>query len=316
MEDREKKRASRSPVLFFCNELLLLYCNVAAMQTSKNLSRASELEHENSELCRKIESLLQNKTKVQQENEILQSTLKELQARLIARRMNVNEPFTETNMFPAILTDRQIIRPRFPSKRTTDILETQLRAALPNLGEQSKQDKHGYTQHGPQSSIVEKLLRKHKKIVQPNDGVNRVLSAVRSDRLWFKKKSASNLTNSLISEGEYDLDGRLLSNVNPNDPTYYSHCSVSNLVHMQQEERSSRLMEISGSNRQMVFESMAKEIEKSYPKRGQVAEKISERADSPYDVDAQMLPSSNDTAEFNSAVSAPHSREEEADSAE
>ncbi len=272
-------------------------CDVMQVPKQSNLSRASELERENSELCRKIQSLVQSKLKAQQESEILESTLKELQARL-TRQMNGNESSAEANLLPAILTPRQKTESIYPPKRSTENLEAQHSAALPNLGEKSRRKfgLHGYTL-GPQSNMVEKLLRRHEKLVLTDGSTDRILSAVKSDRLWFKKKSPSNLTNSSVSEGEYDLDGRLLSNADFNDPSFYSHCSISNLVHLQQQGLSTKLMEISESNRKQVCESLVKEIEKSYPKPGQVAEKIAERVDAPNDTDAAVL---ND-AEFNSS---------------
>ncbi len=281
------------------------------MEASKqgNLSRASELERENSELSRRIESLIRSKSKAQQKSEILQSRLEELQARLTARRINGNESSGETDILPPIHTPRQKTEFNYPSKQPCGILETQLSAALPDSEEKLKTKfvKNGFTKHlGPQSNMVEKLLRRHEKIMQTDGSADRVLSAVKSDRLWFKKKSSAILTNSSTLEGEYDLDGRLLSNVDSNDPSFYSHCSISNLVHLQQQALSTKLMEISESSRKKVCESMAIEIEKSYPKRGQVADKIAER------VDAEINAAVMNNLEF----SEPYATDEEADPTE
>ena len=275
------------------------------MDSSEDVAfRHTALERENRELLGSLKNLTELKSRAELENKELQATLEKLQAKLVpcstaeiiknprdnasskkgglktnssvangAHRLNRNNP----NSLPQLSTPRRNVENPKPS--VDDILQMKFPDVFPPTEDKTMRmsSKHFTTQASRQSMNVEKLLRRHEQLVQGS--VSQVLSAVKSDLHWCRKKADPQSSSSSISAPEYDLDGRLMSKAESIDPMFFPHCSIPNLVHWQQQQvLASKLEEISEYNKVKVLGAMAQEIESSYPKSGFVAEKLADRA--------------------------------------
>ena len=272
------------------------------MDIADNLSpRASALEKENHKLLQRLESLKKIKLEAENENFQLQKTLEELQIQLLRTLGNRQDSTrTRSTKFGPSGNQRydslkkstnaeslpQLNTPSHSSSLNAsqtkpcvdEILQMKFPDVFPfedNLRNRSSSSGKQFAKHafGPQSSNVEKILRQHEKLVQGS--VSHALSAVKSDQHWSRRRAIHDPPS---STSEYDLDGRILNKSSSADDEFCAHSSISNLVHLQQQKvLASKLEEISRHNKSKV-EGLASKIEGSYPKRGQVVQRIAERA--------------------------------------